>query len=394
MYFNWQTSALHTWPLQPAPLTAYTTYGLNLLTPAQLQNTEVKQNVQVATVQPPALQTSPNFGHFLTPQYLTAQQQYFAFNSAFFNAPFGQYAYTTGQQYLPQLFATLPSITQKLPMATPKVTTTTTTEAPTHRPNIRNREPTTRKPQGSLQVKPPKLQLQPEDVKENSQDSQQVQVVQPYETTEIVGGFKSDTALLKAVEKINPEYVIEEIIKVPGKHVFSTETTEQIKTLAKQTKPQKQTVLATEQKPAHIQKQNVLAKQQKQKQIKKSAASSRTAANPTDTSDTGVKVEAIGKTSTKGNIPEIPFGTYFLPYFSQDQQQQQQSGKKTASLILEPHSKAIVGNGGTAISTPFSRAYLKRGVTTNVYFNPESVAIAGVGGKAHAQADLELDLID
>lgn len=98
-------------------------------------------------------------------------------------------------------------------------------------------------------------------------------------------------------------------------------------------------------------------------------------------------MEATGRTSTNpANFPQIPFGTYFLPY------QQAVQGRKQAALILEPHSKAVVGNGGTAISTPISKAYLKKGVPTNVYFNPESVAIAGVGGKAHATADLELDL--
>lgn len=343
---------MHSWSLQPAPLTAYTTYGLNLLTPGSLEHNENdKQKLSIQQPLTTPLTTQTNLFPFLTSQYLSAQPQYFAFNSGFFKAPFNQYTYTTDQQYYsPNLLATFPpAITQK------PLSSSLTTKAPaTQRPTIREREPTTRKPQGLLQVKPPKLQVQ-----------------NVLNTPTKVGDFKSDVALLKAVEKINPEYVIEDIINVPGHHVYSTKSMEKQKVV--QTKLKSKIVTQSLNKDP--------AKQQISLQNLKSASNQ-------------VKVEATGKTSTKGNIPEIPFGTYFLPYFSQDQVQSKKNGKKTAALILEPHSKAIVGNGGTAISTPISRAYLKRGVTTNVYFNPESVAIAGVGGKAHAQADLELDLIN
>lgn len=344
---------------------------MNLLTPGLVQSNEDKPKLKSSA---PALQTG--FAQFLPPQYLTAQQQYFAFNSAFFNAPFGQYGYTTGHQYLPHLVATLPApvpatiptITNIVPSIEEKVTTT---NAPTtKRPNNKNREPTTRKPQGLLQVKPPKLQLKTE------------------ETFEQVGDFKSDLALLKAVEKINPEYVIEDIVSVPGQHVFSTETTEILKA------KERQTLLGTALKQKQILAFRKLLAQKQSQPVKKAVGQKQFSSKAVKPATSSVKVESTGKTSTTGNIPEIPFGTYFLPYFSQNQAQQRNSGKKTAALILEPHSKAIVGNGGTAISTPISKAFLKRGVPTNVYFNPESVAIAGVGGKAHAQADLELDLIN
>ncbi|XP_033149584.1 uncharacterized protein LOC108598051 [Drosophila busckii] len=73
-----------------------------------------------------------------------------------------------------------------------------------------------------------------------------------------------------------------------------------------------------------------------------------------------VKVEATGRTSSSGsNIPQIPFGTFFLPYRPKVAKAIQ--ARKQAALILEPHSKAVVGNGGTAISTPISRALLKKG---------------------------------
>lgn len=65
-----------------------------------------------------------------------------------------------------------------------------------------------------------------------------------------------------------------------------------------------------------------------------------------------------------------------------------------ATLIIEPKSKAISGNGGTSISAPVSRAILRRSSGTTIIFRPESVAIAGVGGTAHASADLILDYME
>lgn len=64
---------------------------------------------------------------------------------------------------------------------------------------------------------------------------------------------------------------------------------------------------------------------------------------------------------------------------------------KGATLLLQPSAKAVSGNGGTSISAPVSRAILRKNSGTRVIFRPESVAIAGVGGTAHAQADLILD---
>ncbi|KAM8710642.1 hypothetical protein ACLKA7_017293 [Drosophila subpalustris] len=149
------------------------------------------------------------------------------------------------------------------------------------------------------------------------------------------------------IGRINSNYVIEEIVAVPGKHVISSSQQLKMSTAGK-------------------------------------LRSGKLRAPP-------VKVEATGRTSSSSkNFPQIPFGSYFLPY--RPQQAKAIEARKQAALILEPHAKAVVGNGGTAISTPISRALLKKGVPTNVYFNPESVAIAGVGGKAHAAADLELDL--
>lgn len=175
--------------------------------------------------------------------------------------------------------------------------------------------------------------------------------------------FKSDVGLLRAVQQVNPEFVIEEISPVANQHILTTTTSERT------SKPIKLLVSPTP--SPHL---GEAFPKFSEKNIRRNE----------------LKVEATGKTATSGTTPQIPFGTYFLPYLSKDRNY----GSKTSALILEPHSKAVVGNGGTAVSTPISRAFLKRGVPTNVYFNPESVAIAGVGGKAHAQADLELDLVD
>lgn len=205
----------------------------------------------------------------------------------------------------------------------------TTTIKPDKR---KDREPTTKRPTHAIfDAQPPKLQVDAELME---------------------GKSKNDINLSTGIRKTNSDFSEEEIKTMP-EHRLTKSTSRH------------------------------LTKKSKRKPLK----------NVKSVSADGsvVKVEAIGKTSTTGSIPQISFDAYFpMSYFSHAGR----TNEKTAALILEPHSKAVVGNGGTAISMPLSKAFLKRGVTTNVYFNPDSVAIAGVGGKAHAQADLELDLIN
>lgn len=67
--------------------------------------------------------------------------------------------------------------------------------------------------------------------------------------------------------------------------------------------------------------------------------------------------------------------------------------KLRSTLILTLISKAVAGNGGTAISAPVSRAIIKSGTRTTIIFHPQSVAVAGVGGIAHAHSDLILDYV-
>lgn len=197
-------------------------------------------------------------------------------------------------------------------------------------------------------------EVEPVDAEDESDTIETLQKLQA--KTQTAGDLKSDKQLRAAVSRINTDYVIEEIVAVPGKHVISTSSKQ-----------------AVSKKPSGAAK------------LHKASGKLRQSAP--------VKVEATGRTSSSSkNFPQIPFGTYFLPY--RPEQAKALQGRKQAALVLEPHSKAVVGNGGTAISTPISRALLKKGVPTNVYFNPESVAIAGVGGKAHATADLELDLFN
>uniref|UniRef100_A0A1I8Q257 DUF4774 domain-containing protein n=1 Tax=Stomoxys calcitrans TaxID=35570 RepID=A0A1I8Q257_STOCA len=352
---SWQTSPITAWPLHPAPLTAYTTHGLNLLTPGELApfqaatSTKKKQHkvVESKFAEHPKPFSGINLPQLLQPQLLTPQP-YFVLNNHPYLAPtpLTQFSYTYGGNQLQQQLYT--------PMGESALTPSHKTMASTtSKPKVKQPEPTTKRPKEHLRNKPPKLQLAP-----------------PAQTAD----FLHDQPLLQAVRQINSDFVVEDIMPVPGRHVFSSVNMEVL-----EHKP----MTSSQQKS----KANDVRKTPKPKTANKKS--------PTDSHQ--IKVEATGRTATSGNVPQIQFATYFLPYFSQGQQQQLQQERKkatkTAALILEPHSKAIVGNGGTAISTPISRAFLKRGVTTNVYFNPESVAIAGVGGKAHAQADLELDLI-
>lgn len=103
--------------------------------------------------------------------------------------------------------------------------------------------------------------------------------------------------------------------------------------------------------------------------------------------ESDIKVESEGKTSADQPFPN--YNAYFpRMVFSQD------GAGEESTLILEPSSKAISGNEGTSISTPLSRALLRKGVAVRVLFKPESVAISGAGGTSHAQADLILDFIN
>lgn len=60
------------------------------------------------------------------------------------------------------------------------------------------------------------------------------------------------------------------------------------------------------------------------------------------------------------------------------------------TLILKPQATAVAGVEGKAISNPLSRAILRKNSNADILFEPQAVAIAGPGGIAHAQSDLEI----
>lgn len=98
-----------------------------------------------------------------------------------------------------------------------------------------------------------------------------------------------------------------------------------------------------------------------------------------------VVVTAMGSTSVDKPVARAPdVFDYYVP----------NNPIGDTSLILEPSARAVAGNDGTAISAPLSRALIRRGTTTRILFKPDSVAIAGPGGRAHAHADLIVDYLD
>ncbi|XP_050094133.1 uncharacterized protein LOC126576874 [Anopheles aquasalis] len=123
----------------------------------------------------------------------------------------------------------------------------------------------------------------------------------------------------------------------------------------------------------------VMQQQQQQKKKKKQSAK--------------VVVTATGSTTADapaGRVPVAPTVDEYYPFYGLPMTDR----REEASLILEPSSKAISGNGGTAISTPVSHAILKQGSTAKILFRPQSVAIVGANGRAHAQADLIVDYVN
>uniref|UniRef100_A0A903XYZ4 DUF4774 domain-containing protein n=1 Tax=Anopheles gambiae TaxID=7165 RepID=A0A903XYZ4_ANOGA len=107
-----------------------------------------------------------------------------------------------------------------------------------------------------------------------------------------------------------------------------------------------------------------------------------------------VVVMATGSTTADapviGRVPVAPTVQEYYPFYGVPMT----DNREEASLILEPSSKAISGNGGTAISTPVSHAILKQGSRAKILFRPQSVAIVGANGRAHAQADLIVDYVN
>lgn len=60
------------------------------------------------------------------------------------------------------------------------------------------------------------------------------------------------------------------------------------------------------------------------------------------------------------------------------------------TLILAPSGNAVAGNLGRASSETYSRAILRSNSNVRLLYKPESVAVAGIGGVAHAQSELDI----
>lgn len=177
-----------------------------------------------------------------------------------------------------------------------------------------------------------------------------------------------DIKLVQAIQQKNSKFIIEKFLFVPGQRIAELSTAESV--------PVSSVVRSNSQKV----KQAVKSQKLKlQKQIFDEEE------NDEETST--VKVESIGMSAADQPIPD------YSGFFPRSVFTQSGSGDE-ATLILEPDSKAISGNGGTSISTPISRAILRKGTAVKVLFRPQSVAITGAYGVAHAQADLLLDFIE
>lgn len=72
----------------------------------------------------------------------------------------------------------------------------------------------------------------------------------------------------------------------------------------------------------------------------------------------------------------------------------QENETKATKLILRPVAKAVAGPRGVAIASPIAKAVLRRGQNVEVDYDPDAVAIAGPGGRAHAHPEFSVDYVD
>jgi hypothetical protein len=175
-----------------------------------------------------------------------------------------------------------------------------------------------------------------------------------------------DIKLVQAIQQPDTKFIIEKFFFVPGQELGELSTAASV--------PISSVVRSKSQKIDKVLKSSKL-KLQKQ------------TAEDDDEETSTVKVQSVGMSSADQPIPD------YSSFFPGSSFSQSGNGKE-ATLILEPDSKAVSGNGGTSVSAPVSRAILRRGTAVKVLFRPQSVAITGANGVAHAQADLLLDFIE
>lgn len=209
----------------------------------------------------------------------------------------------------------------------------------------------------------------PREVPDEDEDVELVQSRKPNSRPEKLRQRPAmDIKLVQAVQQPNSKFVVDKFFFVPGRHVAKIQSSETVPPKTSQlvrmtTKKVRDAVMSQK---LELQKQND---------------------EDDDVESVTVKVESVGMTAADQPIPD------YSAYFPQTVFTQAGKGDE-ATLILEPNSKAISGNDGTSISTPISRAILRRGTAVKVLFRPQSVAITGAYGVAHAQADLILDFIE
>lgn len=176
---------------------------------------------------------------------------------------------------------------------------------------------------------------------------------------------KMDIKLVQAVQQPDLKFVVDKFFYVPGSTELKTAETAPVQVVTQQ-RPLPKNV-------AQVVKSEKL---KLQKQIEDDEPETAT-----------VKVESIGMSSADQPIPD------YSAFFPRSVFTQTGTGVES-TLILEPNSRAISGNDGMSISTPISRAILRKGTSVKVLFRPQSVAISGANGVSVAQADLILDFID
>ncbi|CAG9859641.1 unnamed protein product, partial [Phyllotreta striolata] len=71
-----------------------------------------------------------------------------------------------------------------------------------------------------------------------------------------------------------------------------------------------------------------------------------------------------------------------------------EENKDVTTLILKPVARSVAGVEGRAMATPVSKAILRKGMSVDILFEPDAIAIAGPGGIAHAESDLEISYED
>lgn len=210
-----------------------------------------------------------------------------------------------------------------------------------------NEEPTT--PSALLDVRPipEKLQIEPTKSTKTNQ-------------------FKADIKIIRATQAPNAKFVIESIKVAPGRYLGSYQQSQRV-----YGPPNMQIRLRSQ--PIRSQPLRSQNLRNRSKILKRPIR----AFAPVAT--------AKGQTSADKPVRDAP-NLFF-------RNSRQFNEPEYTSLILEPSARSIVGNNGVAVSAPLSRAFLRSGHPTRVLFKPDSVAIAGPGGKAHAHADLILSFI-